>query len=341
MIKTPKLAGKLIQSMQELKQCGYIVPAETERKQLTNYLPYFLTNQAKPRVVFDGSATWKELCINDIIYSGPDEHNRLSYVLARFRLCRYALMAELSKCFWQILLLEEQQNLFRILWFKEDDVHTGKIEECKFTRHVWGIISSPYVACCAIRKVTEENLTQASEKTIKTIQRSMYMDDLFAKADSLDDARTIASESIELFKSRGFQLVKWSANKETQPVLVEISGNKLAPSIRTIDLGKDDPLPYLKAVGCLWDSEQVVLKVQFSLCNPTPNTRRSMLSDLSRQYDPLGYSVPLLLKARLILQEMAIDELSWDELVDERCLKTWNEWLAIRCTELDSAVSSF
>ena len=71
-------------SMQELKRCGYIIPVKTERKQLANYLPYLLTHQAKPRAVFDGSAAWKERCINDIIYFGPDGLNWLYYVLCSF-----------------------------------------------------------------------------------------------------------------------------------------------------------------------------------------------------------------------------------------------------------------
>ena len=40
--------------------------------------------------------------MNDVIYSGPDELNVLSHVLARFRMGKYALMADLSKCFSQI-----------------------------------------------------------------------------------------------------------------------------------------------------------------------------------------------------------------------------------------------
>ena len=43
-----------------------------------------------------------------------------------------------------------------------------------------------------------------------------------------------------------------------------------------------------------------------------------MLSLISQQYDPLGYTASLFLKAHLILQEMAINELSWDELEGDK-----------------------
>ena len=327
MTKNPDIADKVIQSMKELKQSGYIVPAGAERKRLLNYLPYFLTEQTKPRVVYDGSATWSKQCVNDVIYSGPDELNVLSHVLARFRMGKYALMADLSKCFLQILLPEEQQDLFRILWYKEDDITKGEIEEFKFTRHVWGVISSPYIACRAIRKVTEENPTQASTLTVKAIQRSMYMDDFLVSSDTLEDEEVIASESINLFKSGGFQLVKWSANKAAKSVIAELDEGNLAPVIRTIDLTKDDPLPNFKAVGCIWDAEHDSLRMQLHLDQPDVYTRRTMLSQISRQYDPLGYLAPLVLKGRLILQQMAIDEFSWDEVVDPRYKKAWDDWL--------------
>ena len=187
MLKKPQLKDALVSSMQELKQNEYIAPAAETTVSNTpiNYLPYFLTSQSKPRVVYDGSAAWKGRCINDSIYSGPDLLNRLSHVLARFRLGKYALMLDLSKCFFQILLPQDQQDLFRILWFKNDDIEAGVLEPYRFTRHVWGVISSPFIACYAIRKLGLDNPTGASESAIRTVLNSMYMDDLLFSVNTL------------------------------------------------------------------------------------------------------------------------------------------------------------
>ena len=328
MLKKPTLRQNVVDSMQSLKQRTYVAPAEKDTHTEVNYLPYFLTNQAKPRVVYDGSVTHKGRCINDSIHSGPDLLNRLSYVLARFRMGKYALMADLSQCFFQILLPENQQDYFRILWFKDDDIEKGEIQVYKFTRHVWGIISSPFIACNAIHKLTKHNPTNASMLTLHTIRFSMYMDDLLYSTDTLDKAQTISSESISLFLSRGFALVKWTANKPAKPVLASMSEDKLAPLVRTIDLQADnEPLPNLKAIGCLWDAEKDTLKVKFFLDRPSDYTRRSFLSQISRQYDPLGYSVPLFVKARFILQQLAIEGFSWDEPLNSSYAKAWNNWL--------------
>ena len=327
MIKNPAHLQPLLESMEFLKQNQYIVPADQDSESV-NYLPYFLTNQSKPRVVYDGSATFEGRCVNDSIYSGPDLLNLLAHVLAKFRMGEYALMGDISKCFFQIRLPKSQQNLFRILWFKNNDVKTGKLEPYKFTRHVWGVVSSPYISCLAIRKTAEENHTNASVLTLDTIRNSMYVDDLLFSTHTLEEARTVALESIELLASRGFQLVKWTSNKQAKSALTEISKDKLAASIRTINLRTEaDTLPEFKAVGCVWDAEQDLLKIEFSLDCPKQFTRRNLLSQINRQYDPLGFSAPLLLKGRLILQQLAIDGLSWDEEVGTQCAKAWNDWL--------------
>ena len=48
------------------------------------------------------------------------------------------MMADLTKCFFQIGLTEDQRDLFRILWFDNNDIGQGKVVNLRFTRHPWG-----------------------------------------------------------------------------------------------------------------------------------------------------------------------------------------------------------
>ena len=89
-------------------------------------------------------------------------------------------------------------------------------------------------------------------------------------------------------------MVKWTANKAAKPVLAALGQDQLAPPIRVIDLMTEDPLPPTKVIGCLWDAELDLLKIQISLDRPVKYTRRSLLSQVSQQFDPLGFSAPLL-----------------------------------------------
>ena len=185
-------------------------------------VPYFVTSQAKKQIVYHGKAKFKGVCVNDAILSGPDLLNSLVGILMCFRFGEFALMADVTKCYFQIGLPEAQKDLFRILWYENDDVEHGRIVPFHFCVHPWGLKSSSFIACLAIRKIVKQNATCASALTCTTVVDNMYMDDFIFSVNSLEEARQIAGESVDLFKSRGFKLVKYSANKQAISMLNEI-----------------------------------------------------------------------------------------------------------------------
>ena len=215
-------------------------------------------------MVYDGFAKCDGLSINDCIYSSPDPLKHLAVVLAKFRLGKYALMSDLSKCFFQVWLPVEQQDLFRIFWNNDYDVKLGEVEQYEFRRHAWGVISSPYIACAAIRKTADENPTNARILTTQTICRCMYINHLLFSSHSIEEAQLIAVESVKQFESRGFKLVKWSSCRIAKPVNAKLNENLLAPAVRTLGLKTEQkPLPDFKAVGCIWNAEEDAPKFSF------------------------------------------------------------------------------
>ena len=86
-------------------------------------------------------------------------------------------MADLSKCFFQISIPREQQDLFCLTWYKNDDLI--KSNTVRFSRHVSGVNSSPYIALFANARLISENPTNASMLTLNAVDRKRYMDDFF------------------------------------------------------------------------------------------------------------------------------------------------------------------
>ena len=117
----------------------------------------FATKQDKARVVFDG---------DDIVHSGINLLNGLVEVLTRFRVVRLACTADLSKCFFQVAMPESQKDLFRLVWYRNNDLDEGKLQLYRFTRHVWEINFSPFVALFAIEKLIANDPTNASTMTL-------------------------------------------------------------------------------------------------------------------------------------------------------------------------------
>ena len=171
------------------------------------YLPYFVTRQEKARVVYDGSATVSGVSLNDAVLSWMNLLNDLVEILTRFRLSKYACMADPSKCFFQVAMPEEQRDLFRIIWCKNSDFEGGNLR-CFSLRDVWGMNSSPYVILCAIKHLILENPTQAGEKTLTAIDENRYMDNVLFSCDSLSELETVSRESVLIFQSCGYKLRK-------------------------------------------------------------------------------------------------------------------------------------
>ena len=99
-------------------------------------MPHFVSSQAKKRTVYDGRSEYKGIYVNEVIMTGPDWLNSQSHVLARFRIGKYALMADITKCFFQIKLPEAQKDLCCLLWFENDNVRECKLVPFRFCVHL-------------------------------------------------------------------------------------------------------------------------------------------------------------------------------------------------------------
>ena len=334
----------LTKSFCELQEAGFIESVENKNdaESLVWYLKYFVTSQAKKRIVYDGKAEFNGVCINDFLETGPDLLNSLADILARFRLGKYGMIVDLTKCFFQIGLPIDQRDLFRILWFENNDLE-GKVATFRFTRHPWGIKSSPFIASYAIQKTLDENVTGTSDLTRSVIRKNIYMDDVIFGVDSLDEARVIAKEAAELFESRGFKLVKWSANRESLSVLADFDKETLVSGLRELDLSREhgNELPDTKALGCVWETGEDRFKIVSSLTSLQKYTRRPMLSQLGKSFDPLGIFSPFFVKARLILQRLATEKFDWDDKALESFVKEWKAWFQLLDSLLDIALPRY
>ena len=327
-LKNPDLKKTLTDNFGELIGEKWICPVEKDSCTVPMwYLPFFVTKQEKARVVYDGAAMHKGMCLNQAVFEGTNLLNNLVEVLTRFRMGKYACIADLSKCFFQVSIPSTQRDLFRIVWFRNNDIDSGEVQTYSFTRHVWGINSSPYVALTAIKTVVSENPTGASCMTLNTIEDNRYMDDMLLACNSLADLETIVKEARELFASRGFSLRKWIANSEASSILTNIPKGDLAKNIAEIDLGSQ-PLPNSKALGLIWDPESDRLRIKWEKdISAEVTTRRTLSSKLASLFDPLGLAAPYLLKGKLILQEVATSGFGWDDELPNDILRRWEAWV--------------
>jgi len=62
-----------------------------------------------------------QVSLNDCLYTGPSLLKSLNTIAHRFRVNKYALVADIEKAFIQIKLNEEDRTYVCFLWFEDGD----------------------------------------------------------------------------------------------------------------------------------------------------------------------------------------------------------------------------
>ena len=325
MLRNPQYQQEYTQFVENLLTKGYA------RKQSSNkatpgkvwYLPHHgVSHSVKKsiRVVFDCSARFQQRCLNDELLQGPDLVNQLVGVLIRFRKEPIAFSADIESMFYQIRVPEEQRSFLRFLWWPGGDL-TKPIKEYEMCVHVFGAISSPSCANFVLKQTAIDNGEEFGEDAKLAILRDFYVDDVLKSTNNEETAISLLSRVQSSCKKGGFNLTKVMSN--CMAVIDSVSQEKRAPSLQHLTIGK--LLPIERALGVTWYIEKDELGFRISIVD-TPLTRRNILATISSIYDPLGIVSPFLLRGRKILQEIAADCYSWDDVIKPQQRAAWTTW---------------
>ena len=333
LVRDPVLAKKYSEFMSDLFEKGYAQTVPEEEIQRDDgaiwYLPHHnVIHQQKPdktRVVFDCSAKYRGMSLNDCVYQGPDLTNSLLGILTRFRKEPIAFMADIEAMFFQVHVASKDINALRFLWYPKNDLTQEPIE-CQMLVHLFGGVWSPSCANFALRKTAEDNRHLYDEDVADTVLKNFYVDDCLKSVSTEDRAVRLAKDLRDMLRRGGFNLSKWISN--SRKVLDSVPLPERAKGVKNLDLSKDH-LPVERALGVGWDTEtdKFVFKVSPKVKLSSVLTRRGLLSTLASLYDPLGFVAPVCMKAKCILQELSRRNLDWDEALPDDLGPRWQEWL--------------
>ncbi len=296
------------------------------------YVPHhgvFHSKKGTLRVVFDCGATFKDTSLNKQLLQGPNLTNSLLGVLIRFRQEPIALMADIQAMFHQVKMSEEDVDLLRFLWWPDGDLEK-EVSTYRMIVHLFGAVSSPSCACYALRQTAKDNQSLFSADVIKTVFESFYVDDCLKGVSSEEVAVAMVQDLTALCQRGGFCLTKWSSN--SRKVLQSVPEQSRSKDIQCLDLDQDK-LPVERTLGLRWCTEADVFQFRMQL-KSQQRTRRGILSTVCSVYDPMGFLAPVMLPAKLLLQELCKQNLSWDENIPPILQTRWNSWIS----DLDKVV---
>jgi hypothetical protein len=271
----------------------------------------------KTRVVFDASAkTTNGISLNDQLMIGPTLQEDLFSILTRFRTYQYVLSSDIAKMFRQILMQESHRDYQRILW--RDD-QSKPLEMYRLKTVTYGTACAPFLAVRSLQQLAHENI-QKYPLASKIILRDFYMDDLLTGTNSLNEAIQIRDEITSILKGGGFQLCKWASN--CAELLPKSTDSSEISKFITLDLQADT-----KTLGLLWNCATDKLKYNISDFSTNPVTKRGILSIIAQIYDLIGLISPIVVRAKIILQNLWSLNLDWDDQVPPSIENLWSQFL--------------
>lgn len=307
----------------------YAVPVPNEQLERNDgrlwYIPHhgvYHPQKRKLRVVFDCAVSFQGKSLNEELLQGPDLTNTLVGVLTRFRHNHIALMSDIEAMYHQVKVPPEDTDMLRFLWWPEGNLDEP-LQEFKMTVHLFGATSSPSCANFALKKTAEDATNKVSPMAISAVQNNFYVDDCLMSMSTESEASAMVKELTELCASGGFRLTKWNSNSRV--VLSSIPETERASEVKALDLCHDN-LPDERVLGVIWCIETDSFKIKINE-KPMTQTRRGILSFVSSIYDPLGFLSPVILPAKMILQELCGKKFSWDEDIPTDMARKSQQWL--------------
>ena len=164
----------------------------------------------KLRVVFDCSAKFRGISLNDTLLTGPDLTNSLVGVLCRFRKEAVAVTCDIQKMFHQFSVSPEFRNYLRFLWWEGGQLDTEP-KEYRMAVHLFGAGSSPECANFALKDLAQQHKVEYLSASA-FIENNFNVDDGLTSVSSVGEAQKLIVEAQELCKSAGLHHIFFSTS---------------------------------------------------------------------------------------------------------------------------------
>lgn len=313
--KQPQIKREYMKFMQEYLQLGHMREVQKDSARWNIWPQYYMPHHCvikdtsvttKLRVVFNASYKTKEsISLNDALRIGSVIQRDLFSILVRFRTFKVGITADIKKMYRQIRIEEDQMALQRIVWRDEP---FKEIKTYELTTLTYGTSSASFVATKSIHTLAELEQDQFPLGAI-IARRDFYMDDLITGVNSVQEAVIIRDQVTTLLSKGKFVLRKWASNREE--LLKDILGEETDNAIMELD--KDGSA---RTLGVNWNYKQDVFQYSIRISrisSPTPGTKRVMLSSIAQIFDPLGLLAPIIITAKILIQELWKLQIDWDQ----------------------------
>jgi len=245
--------------------------------------------------------------LNEAAYAGVDLMSDLIGLLLKIRENDYLVMSDIKKAFLMINLSKESdKNKFSILWKNKE----GKLVAYRYRTIVFGYVTSPFILNYIIKHHVS---SYPKDECSYVLSNNMYVDNLFFTGNNLTELETLYKDCYQRMMDAGFQLRSWCSNsKDLNDKFVSDEISSSPDNVCEKVLGYD----YFPKL------DEIKLN-EFDINNPEILTKRTILSYIARIFDPIGFCLPVTVKAKLFMREIWKSKVNWDEQISDSLKSTW------------------
>ncbi|BES87780.1 Pao retrotransposon peptidase [Nesidiocoris tenuis] len=297
---------------------------------------------SKFRVVFDSSMkTLNGPSLNEVVHKGQKLQADIVDILVRFRFFEVILIADVRQMYRNIRIYEEHQDFQRILWrFNAED----PIQEFKLTTVTYGVSCSPFLAIRTLHQLVQDEggpfpLASAA------IMHDTFMDDVVKSVPSIAEALELQQQLQNLMNLGQFELRKWRSNR---PAVLQQVPEEHRAKDDFVQSFENENEPTAKILGLIWRSTDDTFGYQIASV-PRRITKRSIMSEIAKIYDPIGFLCPVIFLGKCMLRHLWQLGVDWDEPLPSEICQRWERFQAElqslhsftlpRCLGLDQVTS--
>nr|CAI5821198.1 unnamed protein product [Callosobruchus analis] len=189
----------------------------------------------------------------------------------------------------------------------------------------YGIASSPYLSIKVLHQLADDSMKKYPTAAT-VLKRGFFVDNLLWSVETVEEAIQLQDKLIALLRSGGFELHKWASN--CMPLLERMPGK-----LREMPVAFDDDKDLsIKVLGLQWLPLEDVFSFA-TLPASSANTKRGVLSQIGRQFDPLGFVAPCIFYAKCFMQKLWmlklklwLLKLGWDDQLPPHLSKEWHAY---------------
>lgn len=200
---------------------------------------------------------------------------------------------------YRYVLVSPRHRPYQRIYWRADP--NGPILEYELLTVTYGTRAAPHTAIRTVLQLAEDT-KELYPKASKALEKNFYVDDALSGADTEEELVQLYNELRQCMAFGGFTLSKWMSDNQRVREILKLP----QPDGQTLNLDGDAATTVL---GLCWNPTEGVFTFKTTEMSGDGNTKRQ----IAKLYDPVGFVSPIVIKAKLIIQQFWLTKVDWDD----------------------------